>query len=128
MKKVVLIAVALLALLVAVPSQAQHHDPRWGVNSNPYSPHYGAHSYNRWGHPYRHYYNRGKKYRTSDLAIAGGIAYILGRMSVAPVQHQPSTQVIYATPNTQYRRTRICTIREVYDSRGVLISQERVCR
>jgi len=124
MKKVVLIAVALLALLVAVPSQAQHYDPRWGVNHNPYSPYHGAHNYNRWGHPYRHYYNRGKKYRTSDLAIAGGIAYILGRMSVAPIQHQPNTQVIYARP--QHRQ--VCTIREYYNSRGVLINQERVCR
>lgn len=127
MKNLILGTFILVAMFVAIPANAQHYDPRWGVNHNPASPYYGAHHYNNRGYrnPH-HYYNRGKKYRTSDLAIAGGIAYMLGRMSVAPINPQPNTQIIYATPPRH--RTQVCTIREYYDSYGNLINRQRVCR
>jgi len=125
MKKAIFTITLLVGIMMSMPSEARHYDPRWGANHNPASPYYGAH---KWGNPYRHYRRySGKKYRTSDLAIAGGIAYILGRMSVAPIQHRPDTKIIYAQPRRRSHR-QVCTIREVYNSSGILIRKERVCR
>lgn len=126
MKKLILTTFTALALLAgATTVQAQHYDPRWGANHNSRSPYYGAHHYNRWNHSYRHHYNRhhGNKYRTSDLAIAGGLAFILGRMTA----HQRRNNEVYVMPNTNHH-TQNCFIRETYNTAGVLLRRERVCR
>lgn len=127
MKKLILTTFTALALLVgATTAQAQqHYDYRWGANHNSYSPYYGAHHYNRWNHSYRHHYNRhhGRNYRTSDLAIAGGIAFILGTMTA----NQRRNNEVYVMPNPNHH-TQNCFIRETYNTAGVLLRRERVCR